>query len=77
MNKEVTFHYGALADPLEKQANAQGLTLGDKAEKWQKICDAMILIWIHGIATDSQKGSMMKKFQKQMIKDLKQFEVTE
>ena len=30
MSKEVTFHYGALSDPLEQQANAQGFTLGDK-----------------------------------------------
>lgn len=77
MNREVTFHYGALADSLEEQANAQGFTLGDKAEKWQNINHAMIMVWIHGIATDSEKDKMMARFQKKMIKDLKPFEVNE
>ena len=77
MNKEVAFHYGALSDPLEKQANAQGLTLGDKAEKWQNICNATIFLWIHDIQTDIQKDHMLKKIHKKMIKDLKPFEVTE
>ena len=27
MAKEIGFHFGALADPLEKQANQQGFTL--------------------------------------------------
>lgn len=33
MNKQVTFCHGALSDPYEEQANAQGFTLGDKAER--------------------------------------------
>lgn len=74
MSKEVTFHYGALADPLEEQARKQGLTLGKTAKRWQKIYDAMLVVWIHGITTDSQKGSMIKRFQKGMIKDLVPFE---
>lgn len=68
---EVTFHYGALADPLETQAEAQGFTLGDQAIKWQNLCHSMIMVWIHGIATDGEKDKMMARFQKQMIKDLK------
>ncbi|MBQ0079718.1 MAG: hypothetical protein KBS66_07515 [Eubacterium sp.] len=74
MTKEVTFHYGALADTLEEQANRQGLTLGDKAKKWQDVCHSMIMVWIHGLATDSEKDKMIARFQKRMIKDLKPFE---
>ena len=71
MNKEVTFHYGALSDPLEQQANAQGFTLGDKEELLQDLNRSMIMCWIHGLCTDSQKDAMMKKMQKKVVKALK------
>lgn len=68
---QVVFHYGALSDSLEEQANAQGFTLGKDAERLQKLNDSMIMCWIHGLCTDSQKDSMMAKLQKQVIKHLK------
>ena len=71
---EVTFHYGALADSLEEQANKYGLTLGKDAERLQKLNDSMIMCWIHGLCTDSQKDSMMKKLQKQVVNSLKKKE---
>lgn len=74
---EVVFHYGALCEELEEQANKQGLTLGENAKNWQKICDAMLTVWIHGIATDSQKDGMIRRFQSKMTKDLKRLEVNE
>lgn len=67
---EVEFRYGALCNTLEKQANEQGFTLGENAETLQKLNDSMIMCWIHGICTDSQKESMMKKLQKKIIKSL-------
>lgn len=71
MNKEVTFHYGALCDSLEDQANAQGFTLGKDAERLENIKHAMLMCWIHGLVTDSQKDSMMKKMQSKVVKSLK------
>lgn len=74
MNKEVTFHYGALCDSLEDQANAQGFTLGKDAERLESIKDAMLLCWIHGLVIDSQKDGMMKKMQAMVVKALKPLE---
>lgn len=71
---EVVFHYGALSCSLEEQANAQGFTLGKDAERLQKLNNSMIMCWIHGLCTDSQKDSMMKKLQKQVVKCLKKKE---
>lgn len=71
---EVWFNYGASCDTLEKQANEQGFTLGENVEKLQKLNDSIIMCWIHGICTDSQRDSMVKKLQKEIIKSLKRKE---
>lgn len=71
MSKEVMFSYGALSDPLEQQANAQGFTLGDNAELLQKLNNAMILCWIHGLCTNSQQEAMLNKLHKKIMKVLK------
>ena len=71
---DVIFCYGALSDSLEEQANAQGFTLGDDAERLQKLNNSMIMCWIHGLCTESQKDSMMKKLQKKIVKSLKKVE---
>ena len=34
---EIGFRYGLLCDDLEKQANEQGFTLGEKAELMEKL----------------------------------------
>ena len=71
MSKEITFCFGALSAPLEQQANAQGFTLGDKAELLQDLNRSMIMCWIHGLCTDSQHTAMMNKLHKKIIKALK------
>ena len=68
---EVSFHYGALCDPLEKQANDQGFTLGDDKEYLEDLKHCMLMCWIHDLVTDSQKDAMMKKMQKKVVKALK------
>ena len=74
MGKEVIFHYGALSDSLEQQANSQGYTLGKESELLQKLNNSMIMCWVHGLCTDSQQDSMMNKLQKKVIKALKPLE---
>lgn len=74
MSKEVIFHYGALSDPLEQQANAQGFTLGDNEELLQDLNRSMIMCWIHGLCTDSQHTAMMNKLHKKVMKALKPIE---
>lgn len=67
----VSFHYGVLSDGLEEQANEQGLTLGDKAKKWQDLIDAVNWIWMEKLINDRQHTAICEKFQGKMIKDLK------
>lgn len=71
---DIMIHYGCLADKLEKQVNQYGFTLGKAEERLQKLNDAMLMCWVHGLVTDSQKDSMMKKMQKQIIKAMKPME---
>lgn len=71
MSKEVIFHYGAASEPLERQANDQGFTLGDKAKLLEDLNRCMLMCWIHGLCTDSQNNAMMGKLQKKVVKALK------
>ena len=77
MSKEVIFHYVALSDPLEKQANDQGFTLGDNEELLQELNNAVITCWIYDLCTDSQHNAMMDKLQKKVMKALKPIETEE
>ena len=77
MSKEVIFHYGALSDSLEQQANAQGFTLGDKAELLEELGRCMVMVYVHGICTDSQHTAMMNKLHKKIMKALKPIETEE
>ena len=74
MSKEITFCFGALSDPLEQQANAQGFTLGDKAELLEDLNRSMIMCWLHGLCTDSKHTAMMNKLHKKIMKALKPIE---
>lgn len=72
MSKYVEFHHGALSDSYEKQANAQGYTLGDKAEFLDKVGFGLITAYIHGCITDSEYDKILQRFQKKMlVKSLK------
>ena len=68
---EVGFHYGALCEPLEVQANKQGFTLSEEKERLEELNKSMIHCWVCGLCTDSQKDAMMKKMQKKVVKALK------
>lgn len=71
----IEFHYGALADSFEEQANKQGFTFGDKAEWIQDICFGLVCAHIHGVITDSEYDKILKRFQdKILIKNLKKME---
>ena len=74
MSKEVIFHYGAASEPLERQANEQGFTLGDKRKLLEDLNRCMLMCWIHGLCTDSQHTAMMNKLHKKIMKALKPIE---
>lgn len=67
----VGFHYGALADPYEKQAREHGYTLGDKAELMNKLGFGLTINHIHGTLSDSAYDKALQKLQKKLIENLK------
>ncbi len=67
MNKEVTFHHGALCDGYELQANKQGFTLGNKAEVVQKVGFGLVIAHIQGVITDKEYDKILQRFQKKLI----------
>ena len=66
-NKTIEFHYGALAAPLEEQANQQGYTLGKYGETVSKLQMGLNINYIHGILTESAYDTALKKLHKQVI----------
>ena len=72
MAKEIGFSYGILNDDLEKQANKQGYTLGDKSETMEKLRFSANMVRMHGLVTDSQANGMYQKLQKKVVKELKE-----
>lgn len=70
--KEVVFYHGALHDSYEKQANEQGLTLGDHADFVQKVGYGLVCAYVHGCITDSEYDKILNRFQKKLLmKNLK------
>lgn len=69
--KSIEFHYGALNDSLEKQANNQGYTLGDKAGQLEKYVDEIIDLWINNLLTDKEKDKSIERLHKKIIKAIK------
>ena len=72
--KMVGFHHGALCDSYEKQANEQGFTFGENAEFFQKVGFGLVAAYIHGFITDSEYDKILKRFQKELVKNLKPLE---
>ena len=68
----VGFHFGALCDSYEEQANAQGFTFGDKANWIENIGFGIVCAHIHGCITDSEYDKILRRFQaKILVKNLK------
>lgn len=71
----IEFHYGALAESLEEQANKQGYTFGNYADWVEKVNFGLFCSHIYGVITDSEYDKILKRFQdKILIKKLKKME---
>jgi len=64
---EVGFHYGALADSLEKQANDQGYTLSVRGEVLEEMKFGLVLNHAQGTLTDSAYERALQKLHKKVI----------
>ena len=62
--------YDEFEETLEEYVNKQGCTLGDDAEKLQKLLHSMTYCYLHGLVTDSQMKQMNEKFIKKFQKAL-------
>ena len=72
--KVVEFRHGFLSPSYEEQANEQGFTLGDQAEKFQKLGKYVLELSIFGIITDGETNKALQRLQKQFVKKLKPLE---
>lgn len=70
----IGFDYGALSDELEKQANDQGYTLGDKQELLEKLAFGLIINFIHGTLTYSAYQKALEKLHKMVMAAIKPLE---
>jgi hypothetical protein len=68
---EIKLAFGAMSDPIEKQLNEQGLTLGMAAPKFERAADCIVYLRIHGYLTDSASDKARKKLMKEIIKAAK------
>lgn len=69
-NIEVGFEYGALCDNLEKQANEQGFTFGDKKDFVEDLRHSYNMGVFHFL-TNGQADSALKKVHKKVVSLLK------
>ena len=72
--KVVEFRHGFLSPSYEEQANEQGYTLGDQAEKFQKLGKYVLELHIFGVITDGETDKALQRLQKQFVKKLKPLE---
>lgn len=57
-------NFDAMTDNMEEYLNAQGCSLGDDAERLQKLLFSIQYCYIHGVLTDSQCRQANQKFAK-------------
>jgi len=71
-----TMKYGALAPSIEEQLNALGFTLGNEAQKIEKIKNAILMVSFH-VATDAETDKMFKRLTKLIEKKAMKQDVCE
>ena len=71
MDKEkLIIDYGFEEPTVEKQLNEYGVTLGDKAELVEKLKNAMLLLYIHDVLTESQELRAMERLHNIVIQEI-------
>lgn len=68
--KSISFGYGASCDTLEKQANDQGYTLGEDAEKLEKLRLARLALIFGNVLTEAEMEKTAKRINAKAIKAL-------
>lgn len=70
MNEKITLTlaFGAMSEPIEKQLQEKGLTLGVSAPKYERAANSIVFLLIHGFLTPSAANSARKKLMKEIAK---------
>lgn len=76
-NTYIGIHYGVMYDSIEEQVSAQGYTLAENAEKYEKSREAINRLRLQELMTDAVADKVLKRLHNRIIKDLKPREVTE
>lgn len=69
------FNFGAMAPTLEEQANRKGYTLGEEAEKMEKLRRARAMLYLHGIISESVSSDIIAKIGRKAEEVLKPLEL--
>ena len=64
---DIIFSHGAMTMSYEEQANRQGFTLGDKAEKAEELRHAILILLFNDVITDSQRWNIFQRLQKKFL----------
>lgn len=64
--------FDEFTDSIEEFINKQGFTVGDDADRLQKLMLSISYCYIHGVVTDSQVKQMNEKFWMQFHKALQE-----
>jgi hypothetical protein len=70
----MTFEYGIGCEPIEKQANRQGYTLGKYAEHIEKLMASYNMLRMNLLLTDAQAESILKKIHKKVNENIRKIE---
>lgn len=68
--KRIGLHFGLLADPIEKQLNDQGFTLG-KDKEYEGHANSILDLWMENILTEKEKNKCLDRLFKRIIKHAK------
>lgn len=70
--KQLGIHFGALADPIEKQLEAQGFIASKKIiEEYNRLNHARLQLLFGGCITDSENEKIMKKIMGKLKRNVK------
>ena len=69
--KEIYFNFGAMSDKFSEQRERQGYRLNN-ADKWDKLVHYTIMLYIHGILTDSRYDECLQRILKSYKYDLEE-----
>ena len=67
---EIELHYNVF-ETLQEQIEKQKYKCND-IEIYDKAKDSILLLYIHGIITDSEKDKFINKLHKEIIKDIRE-----